>query len=247
MSWELALLCSLVLSCAAYDGEPMEAESPEGAKFTSLLASVEQTPEDTLALCEPLTDPALEGECIVAGVEALDHKQTSLALDLCASINTEMERDECFFRVAERSARPDLCSRSALFEQDCLMHLWTRSLRSSIEPDALPSEIEAEVAVQALEYGFDPSDTRPWVALYRVVLGQMKPMDRVVCDAIEEPERAEICRTTGLALFHDRLNHIRDRGLFSCDGGALPEVLNTQLDPELKHTLDERIARDLCP
>ena len=127
------------------------------------------------------------------------------------------------------------------------MHLWTRGLRSSIDPDALPSEIETEIALQALEYGFDPSDSRPWVALYRVLLGRMTPMDRIVCDSIGEPKRAEICRTTGLTLFHDRLNHIRDRSLFSCDGGALPEVLNTRLDPELEHALGERVAIDLCP
>ena len=189
MSWEAVLLCSLLLSCAGTNEEAAASASAEGAQFTALLTAVNQTPDDTLQLCAGLTDAELYGECIVAGVEALPAAATSQAQEFCTAIDAQqaaVPRSECFFRVAERSLRPELCEQSQLFEEDCRMHLWTRSLRSSLPKQAAPGEVETDVSRRAAEFGFEVSDTRPWVALYRVLLGRMKPMKRSTCDAVSD-------------------------------------------------------------
>ncbi len=241
------LLCGLFFSCAASEDGACPSSRGEGAAFTELLEAVQASPEDAENLCAALSDPLLHRECIEIGAETIAADNPEKARALCESIEASLEQDECFFQVAERSHQPELCGLAGRFQEDCRMHTWSRVLAGSLTKGSLPGQVEDTVSDLITPHGFDMDDPRPWVALYRMLLGQMKPMQRAVCAEIEDKMREEICQSTGLALFHDRLNYLRDKALFPCAGGPLPPELNTQLDPELEQAIDERKALDLCP
>jgi len=169
------------------------------------------------------------------------------AVALCGEIDADLWQDECFFIVADRSGDRDLCTQAGRYEEDCRMHAWTRALDKELARDALPGEIENHIVKLAATHGFPESDDRPWIALYRMVLSKMRPMDRSACLAIPDSNQQEVCHTTGLALFHDRLNYVRDRGLVDCEGGPPPVELHAVLDTELQAALATRMQEDLCP
>jgi len=235
-----------LLGACGSEGEPPILRS-EGANFAAVLETVMATPADAKDLCAVLEDPGNRGECLAAGAEAIAGSQPEQAISICESIESDMEADECFFQVSEHSEDRELCARAGRFEEDCQMHAWSRALAKAVDKKALPGEVEAEVALLAARHGFSEEDPRPWVALYRRLLGQMRPMDREICAAASTLSRQEICSSTGLTLFHDRLNYVRDRGLFPCDGGELPPELNALIDPELAAALSARREVDLCP
>jgi len=85
------------------------------------------------------------------------------------------------------------------------------------------------------------------IALYRWVLGSMRPLDREACARAPEPDLVLACRRTGLALYADRLNHARDSGTFPCDGGPLPPELAHTPDSEIEAMVRWRTKDDLCP
>ena len=248
MSLRWTHLCGLLWGCSQGADHPQEREdNASGAQFTKVLDQVTDRPHETAALCSVLTDPELHGECVSIGAERLAIQQEGEPAMLCELIEIQLWQDECFFIVAEKGAEPGLCASAGRFETDCFMHTWTRKIHREIPKKTRPGQAEPEWAQMANDHGFAPDDDRPWVALYRKLLGEMTPMDRAACDDVTLERLQNICRKAGLGLFHDRLNYVRDKALLDCQSDTLPKALNTLLDMELRATLEQRKQEDLCP
>ena len=249
MSPYRSFLCSLLWCCSTASDDEVRTPTGSGAdhRFAEVLESVLAKPEDTASLCGVLQSLKIRSECLSIGAEALAESSVSKAQDICESIDSGIWRDECFFAVAERGDDASLCTSAGRFEEDCRMHTWTQRLSRELSRATEPGEAEPAIAALATQHGFKDNDERPWIAVYRQLLGAMKPMDRSSCDRIDDPGRQKHCRQAGLGLFHDRLNYVRDKGLFSCVEGPLPDELNTLLDDELTTVLTQRRGEDLCP
>jgi hypothetical protein len=238
------LLLPLLFACA--DDPPVDAAA-DAAAYAAALAAIEDTPESTRAHCAAVRTPALRGDCITAGAEALARKATNEAAALCATLPDGIPRDECGFQVAERSGQAGRCADAGRFAEDCRMHVWSRALAEALPPGTPLAEAEPRVAALAADAGFTAADPRPWVVLARYLLGRDAPLDRARCDALSDAKRRQVCKDAARDLFHDRLNHARDTGTFPCAGGPLPALLAHTPDPELDAIVAERRAGDLCP
>lgn len=168
--------------------------------------------------CGAIDDPELRTDCQV---------QT----DQCEALTGE-DAAECWFLRAEKNREAAACANAGAFAFDCRMHLYTRALQVEVK-DARVEPDESGVAARIAAAGFEPADMRPWSAWYRHALARRRPLDRSVCRALTDPAHQQACLQTGLSLYNDYLNVARDRHLYKCDGGPLPELLQTTPDPEL--------------
>lgn len=195
----------------------------EAGAYQSALAS---------GACESLAAGELRNRCWT------EHGQ-------CAAVTDEKMRFECAFRHAEVSANPADCSAAGPFADDCRMHVWSDSFgRWSPNPPVVGNN--EEIVQKAIEEsGFSSDDPRPWSAWYRHALSRQGTLDRGACRQIALPLAQEACLATGLSLYGDRLNAARDRGLYPCDGGELPDFLQTTPDAEIDSLRASR--QDLCP
>jgi hypothetical protein len=182
--------------------------------------------------CTELPEGALRDDCLV---------QTGG----CAAVGEGRKRDDCVFRLAERSEDVSLCDEAGAFEEQCRMHLWSASFERWAPKQAPVPGSEPAVRKALIAAGFQENDPRPWSAWYRHALGKHRPIDRMACLEIPETMERESCLATGLALYGDRLNAARDRGLYPCDGGELPDFLLATPDPEIEALRSART--DLCP
>jgi hypothetical protein len=208
------------------------------------LADVAAHPEEATEICGRLQTAAARGDCVLHGVERLARQAPDTAANLCAWLDG-LDADECLFQVAERSGDPQRCSAAGRFAEDCLMHAWTVQVPKLAGPTAGAVEWGQRIAAAAAEMGFSESDPRPWVAASRFLLGRSTPLDRSFCDAWADRPR-EVCRQAGLGLFHDRINHVRDAGKWSCEGAAPDLLAFPSEDTELANVLVDRKG-EMCP
>ena len=145
---------------------------------------------------------ALRDDCWLAHLDTADPAW-------CDRFTTDKLRAECAFTMGERLDDPAWCARAGPFADDCRLHLVSRRVTKLTGG---PADHEAEVEAIVVAVGLAADDHRPWAAWFRHALGSTSPLDRSRCDALTDPERREGCRFAGLALYHDRLNHARDRG-----------------------------------
>ncbi len=224
-----------------------DAVSADVAAYARALAAIRSDPAGAAAACAPVRDPNLAADCLTAAAEALADNDPDGAEALCVQLPAGVGRDECHFQVAERARDVTRCDRAGAFADDCRLHRLSADFGRLIPRGARPGGFEADLAAALPDYGLAVDDPRPWSAAYRWVLGSHRPLDRGSCDAVADPDRAEACRHTAVALFDDLLNHARDTRTFPCDGGPLPDRLAHAPDPVLDQRLAERRARDLCP
>lgn len=198
-----------------------------------LLAGCTRAPDpqayrDALAngTCETLTDPTLRDDCWLAHLDPA-------AADPCGRLTTQKLIDECHFEVAERTGDAAVCREAGAFKDDCGIHLLAAGYPKWIPANALPGAYESIVEGHAREAGFADTDPRPWTAYYRWLLGNQHPMDRATCDVLADPNRRDLCRQAGIALYHDLLNVARDRGVYPCKDEPLPDFLQYAPDPAL--------------
>jgi len=116
-------------------------DTPRNQAQTYITAAT-QSPESLLeavATCQRL-EPSLQGEC--AALSALSAAPTRLqdSLSVCAGIQSEVWRDECFFLVAETSASSQglesaaqTCHRAGRFADNCLMHVWKQHAETLLD------------------------------------------------------------------------------------------------------------------
>ena len=168
--------------------------------------------------CGAIEDPTLRADCEV---------QT----DQCERLTGD-DAAECWFLRAETTKDPALCTNAGAFAFDCRMHLYTRALQTEVK-DARVDPDESAITARIAAAGFEATDPRPWSAWYRHALGRRRPLDRSVCRALTDADHQQACLQTGLSLYNDYLNVARDRHLYKCDGGPLPELLQTTPDPDL--------------
>ena len=240
----MRLLLPLLIACAA---DPPVDAAADGAAYGAALSAVDAQPQRAAELCAAVRSPALRGDCVTAGAEALARDDADAAATLCAGLADGTPRDECGFQVAERSGDAARCADAGRFAEDCRMHVWSRSLAEQLPPSTPLVDAEPRVEARAAAAGFSAQDPRPWVVLARYLLGADTPLDRRRCDALSAPERRQVCKDAARDLFHDRLNHARDTGSFPCGGGPLPPLLSHTADPELDAIVAARRAGDLCP
>ena len=176
--------------------------------------------------CDTLTDPSLRDDCWLAHLDPT-------APEPCVRLTTQKLVDECHFEVAERTGDLSYCREAGAFADDCGIHLLAASFPKWVPADALPGAYETVVEGHARAAGFADTDPRPWTAYYRWLLGNQHPMDRATCDVLPDPNRRDLCRQAGIALYHDLLNVARDRGVYPCDEAPLPDFLQYAPDPAL--------------
>ena len=227
-------------------GEGGSGASP-ALSYAQAIEAVAADPSTSARVCRGVVDPILHADCITAGVEAMAAEDLSAATSLCEGLPDGAGKDECFFQAAEAGKDPATCARAGRFDDDCRMHLWTTALLQGLPRATLPAEADAPVEALLVGHTFGPEDGRPWVAVYRTLLGGRRPFDRALCDGISHPERRTICRDAGRDLYNDLLNNARDTGRFPCAGGPLPPMLAHTEDPELEALIDARREGDLCP
>lgn len=168
--------------------------------------------------CATIDDATLRADCRV---------QT----DQCEALTGD-DAAECWFLRAEARKDPTACANAGAFAFDCRMHLYTRALQAEVKDPRIEPD-EAAIAARIAAAGFESTDPRPWSAWYRHALSRRRPLDRSVCRALTDADHQQACLQTGLSLYNDYLNVARDRHLYTCDGGPLPELLQTTPDPEL--------------
>lgn len=230
----------LLMACGGSSG----VSSGDVRALPAALAAVQADPASAIEHCAPVQTPAHHADCLTLGAELLAPDDASAAGALCAELEG-VGADECRFQVAERAKRPELCAAAGRFADDCRMHAWSRAVPELAEDSVSFAEWEPVLAAGAVEAGFSPEDPRPWVAASRHLLGRQLPLDRSQCQGWSSPAR-EHCRAAGEGLLHDRLNHVRDRKRWRCDG-PVPELLTFTEDSELQAVFDERTAREICP
>ncbi len=239
----------LALGLQACQGaDPIAAQQETYQRALEQLAT---DPENAWSRCQKLSDPGLAGDCKLAVMEAMAQRpapDSAWLLQRCAEIEPSWVAHECAFQVAERRDDPAACGVAGPFEDDCRLHLLSSSFTSWADPEAPASDRDqlALLAEQVSRVGLGADDARAWSAWFRWVLGRSSIMDRSACLPLPSPLR-EACWETGRALYNDRLNHLRDRGLYPCDGSTPPtQALHTP-DEELQAILQDREARELCP
>jgi hypothetical protein len=187
-------------------------------------------------------EAARSGDCAAISDVSAQERCTSSAGN-CDAL-TGRAANECRFRAAERASDAELCAHAGELADECRLHLVSRAFLREF-PRARPGADDAAAEILVTSAGLALDDPRPWSAWYRHALGAQVPIDRGRCASVTLPLRREACEHTGLALYNDRLNMARDRGLYPCDGGPLPILLQRAPDPELDALVASRT--DLCP
>ena len=149
------------------------------------------------------------------------------------------------FQLAER--RDDLaqCRRAGSFALDCEMHVLTRRLRAldtSVAIDAYAAAVERLLERDDLPV----TEARYWSAAFRRYLEKSPDPDRRRCKTLQDPLRRDACWNTGIAVYNDLLNRLRDRRRIDCTRSEPPDALRRPGDPELSQILDDRWPEDLC-
>ncbi len=248
MSASRWLVALLLPSCSAESADPLAMDQ---ARYQRAIETARQDPAAGWDACDTIRTSGLRADCRMAAVEAwAGHKDepTDALLERCAGLEPLGVAQECAFQVGERRTDPEACARAGAWADDCRLHLLSATFRAWVPRDARVDDpaLLARLASEARAVGLNADDERAWSAWFRWVLDQQPSVDRAPCRALEPP-LDEACWQTGRALYEDRLNMARDRGLVPCDGGEPPRYLQTGGDAELDDRLRERTALDLCP
>lgn len=187
-------------------------------------------------------EAARAGDCAKVSDAGAQERCRSAAGD-CASL-AGRAADECHFRAAESAGDASACADAGTLADECRLHVLSRAFARELPRGKVGADDET-AAARITAAGLAVDDPRPWSAWYRHALGAHVPIDRSSCASAASSLRREACEHTGLALYNDRLNMARDRGLYPCDGGALPGLLRHAPDPEIDALVAAR--DDLCP
>lgn len=234
----LVAALSLIVGCGVHP----PADDPR--RYIDSLAAVVADPSTTQEACGALRTPALQEDCILAGVERLTGTDIEAAAALCVGLPTGRGKDECGFLLAERTGEAGRCAQAGRFILDCRMHLLQRSVSRAQLP-ADPAQAEGAAAALLEATGFSADDEHAWTLLYRDTLSRQVALDLSRCDATP---RAALCRRAGGGLFHDRLNFARDTTVLSetwCGDRVGLAVLDHVPDPDIDAILAQRT--DICP
>jgi hypothetical protein len=239
-------LLALMFAC----GQASQTHRDELA-YTRALELSAGEPAGAWRLCQTVVDPRLRADCQLAAVEswcADKGTSTEALLERCAGLHPQRVAWECAFQVGERRRTPQGCAQAGDYGDDCRLHLLSAAFPTWVPRDARPDDgaLLERLAAEAQAVGLAPDDPRAWSAWFRLVLAQQPTLDRHACRALDAAQ-AEACWQTGRALYEDRLNMARDRGLAPCTGTEIPRLLSVHDDPELDRMLQRRLAEDLCP
>ena len=244
-----ALAAALALvGCAGDSADPVALDQ---ARYQRAIETAVEDPAAAWDACATVQVPGLRTDCRLAAVEAWTaHKgePTAALLERCAELTPLGMAHECAFQVGERRSDPEACALADRYADDCRLHLLSAGFRAWVPKDARVDDavLLQRLANEAQAVGLGANDPRAWSAWFRGVLDQQPSVDRAACQHLAPP-MAEACWQTGRALYEDRLNMARDRGMVPCDGGAPPRFLATGGDAELDARLEARMAQDLCP
>lgn len=226
----------LLLSCVKADPQA------DRRLHAQALETVAADPAAAAALCARIDDPQLHADCVWVSVEALASTDPELAASLCAD-TPGAGGEECWFLLGEHARDPSACANAGSLADDCRMHVFSDRLNNDLNRDASFGGVEATLEPWVVWAGLNPSDPRPWSALYRQLHARTPTLDPANCAVIADPDLQASCRNTAVAVFHDRLNRARDRGAELCTG-ALP--FPVVMDASLQAELDLRREQELC-
>ncbi len=180
-------------------------------------------------------------------------------------------RDECWFEMAELTARKDveraiaMCDRAVAFRQDCRQHLWQSKLKRTVDklgPDHLAEGIAKAERMHDRWAGLlgagDDFGFRFWRRYYQAALGSMRPLDLAVCGELPDLH-SERCLEAGVASWtaHTEVVTRSISGeLLLCEPGSGADVLArlASLGPETECVPHPRLEQaavelraDSCP
>jgi len=192
--------------------------------------------------CHSLGDYALISTCVLAAIESTSLRESDSYL---CDILKDSDRDECHFRVAERTDTPALCARAGEFEGNCRMHVFSQRFHKWLDTKLPLQEIALQAPSFISDVGLSPADPRPWSAIWRSVLGANPPLDRSRCKSLLNTMHQDACAHTAIALFQDQLTRAWTQGLDLCEGDLPPHIAPVP-DPILEETLALRRTQNLC-
>lgn len=170
------------------------------------LEQVQRNPVDTIDLCKTLSPTSVEQDCLLMGAENLFPIHPTAVEDVCRRL-TDTVQGECWFRLAERTGKPQFCELATPFEMDCRLHLLSRWLFRH------PKASWSSMHDQATAFGVDPDSTVGQTVLYRHLVSIDTPMNPSVCTQTDNPLA---CRKAAEGVYRDRLRYAEHQGDFPC-------------------------------
>jgi len=188
--------------------------------------------DEALAACADLRESSDECTTAVVADREVDPA-------VCQTLAAEW-REECHFRVAERSERWDAlveCGLSGRYYDECLYHLWSRELQDAVEPiqgAEVTRAVDHEAgAVEIVDYYAGLRNVRQdvrellWDDFWYFAHARNRPARLSDCDDALDPARC----LRGTTTFARRLvaealirastdEDVRDR---ACRSGVIPE------------------------
>ena len=228
----LCLWLSLISATIQTSG--CESTSTPLPTVVKILETVENTPDQTKDLCNNLHPLDTKMECILIGAHALSKIDPVKSQELC-SLLTNTARGECWFRLAERTDDPNLCTDATPFTKDCRLHLLSRWMFRH------PDSTWEELLTRAIHYNVDPTSTDGETVLYRHILSTKNPLNMEVCLSKPNPNA---CRLAGKGIYRDRLRYAEHKAAFPCTLTNQHPLHHTN-DPSL-HPIYEEFNRALC-
>jgi hypothetical protein len=203
-------------------------------EVVKILETVEQNPDQTKNLCDNLHPLNTKMECILIGAHALSKNEPLKAKELC-SLLTSTTRGECWFRLAERTDDPTLCTEAVPFVKDCHLHLLSRWMFRH------PNSTWENLNSKAIHYAVDPKSKEGETVLYRHMLSTKNPMQLDACMSKPNPTA---CRLAGKGIYRDRLRYAEHNNTFPC---TLPNehALHHTDTPSL-YPIYEEFYRAIC-
>ena len=212
-------------------GEP---EVQKVSQIARIMIEVEQTPLQTVELCNQIVDSEQREFCFLYGIQGLPPDQVGVNRKICTMLegNTAYE---CWFQVAELSSDVDDCVRAGPFEPECRLHLCLKDL------------IERQVSewaniVEATDKWGVPLDKGPvWTMMLSHYYRGDNPLDLKLCETVRNPTQ---CRRSLGSIYATRLREWVESPTMSCED--IPKGLRHSEEPMLKRPF-ETLKNQKCP
>lgn len=240
VAWLRSALAAALLACS-----PVPSDQ---ALYQRALVEAEDHTR-ALAACQQITAPGLAGDCQVAIMERFSH----LAPEDCATIASDLWRDECVFLLAERQWRSGAHAeglatcRETRFARACTWHL--------IQDEAEAAAGEEPGVAEARLSAFLTSRIAPDAALHfwklwlRARLSAGSPIDEQSCEGLTSRED---CREAVGRTLHELLEATGRRDRESLCAAAPGERVMVSSGPawrlgELTRTAEQQWVDRHCP
>lgn len=249
------LLCFALIACG-------REEPSDAVTYSAVLADRDRPPDEALAACRTLVDPALQGDCAL--VAASRSEQPGVH---CPQVPLGVWQEECWFiaaeavnRLGEAEQAATLCQRAGRFRLDCAQHLWQTPVHQLIHSRGAAGFLEALPEAAALHDAWAPVlaaqsdfESRFWAKFFgNGFEGQGLPITTRWCIPLPRTHQAA-CRNAAAAFLARELGPAVEQPARLMAFCRLPapgvEAVRLWLDAEPDPLLDQVVAErqvDIC-